>query len=90
MSEEDHNPMDDVDLTDVYAASSGVGAERIVLLLQAEGVEAEARESSVAGFPAAGTQSHLVIVPANQREQARALIKKAVEDGVLPGDGSFL
>lgn len=90
MSDEAHNPLDEMDLVEIYAAASEMGADRIVLMLQDEGVDAVKRESSVAQLPTTSTQRHLVIVPAPDKERAQALIRRAIEDEVLPGDGSFL
>lgn len=84
------NPMDDIDLLDVYAASSQIAAERIVLMLQDRGLQAETRESSVSGFPSVGTARFLIIMPANQGEAAKALIQEAIDDEVIPQDGTFL
>lgn len=90
MSDPQPNPMDQMDLTEVYAASSAMGAERIVLLLQDDGVDASLRESSVTGFPTVSTARHLIIVPSPEAERARSLIRTAIEDEVLPGEGTFL
>lgn len=90
MSDEAGNPLDDMDLVEVYAASSAMGADRIVLMLDDEGIAAQKRESSVAQIPSASTQRHLIIVPSPDKERAQALIKQAILDEVLPGDGAFL
>jgi hypothetical protein len=84
------NPMDDIDLLDVYAASSQIAAERIVLMLQDQGLQAECRESSVSGFPSVGTARFLIVMPANQGERAKSLIEEAIRDEVIPGEGTFL
>ena len=90
MSDEARNPLDQIHLVEVYAAASEMGADRVVLMLEDDGIVAQKRESSVAGFPAASTQRHLVIVSAQDKERAQALIRRAIDDEVLPGDGSFL
>lgn len=90
MSAETQGSLDNMDLADVYAAASAVGAERVVLILREVGVDAESRESSVAGFPAAGTARHLIVVPGHQRAQAVDVIRQAIEDEILPGEGTLL
>lgn len=90
MSENLNNPMDEIDLLDVYAASSQLAAERIVLLLQDQGLAAESREISVSGFPSVGTARFLIVLPADQGPQATSLIQEAIHDEVIPGDGTFL
>lgn len=90
MSTESPSSLDNIDLVDVYAAASAVGAERVVLILREEGVEAESRESSVAGFPAAGTARYLIVVPGHQRAQAVDVVRQAIQDEILPGEGTLL
>lgn len=84
------HPLSGEDLVEIYAAGSEVEADRIVLLLEEEQVEAHKRETSVPVFPGAGSHRHLIVVFEKDRQTAVDSIKKAIEDQVLPNDGSFL
>jgi hypothetical protein len=89
--EETANPFDDIELVEIYAAGSHMGVDRIVMMLQDEGVEALAREITVSEFPSSATERFLVTVPAGDKDKAVELIKQAIADKVLPADaGSFL
>ena len=83
-------PLTNVDLIDVYAASSQLESERIVAILADEGVEAQQSESSVAGFPTDSGHRFLITVFAPSREKAHAVIEQARTDAVITDDGSFL
>lgn len=87
---DEFNPLDEMDLAEVYAAGSAMEANRLVLLLQDEGIEAMSRESSVSKFPSTATQSYLITAPAPDKARAQALIKQAIADEIVPADGTFL
>jgi len=90
-AENEKNPLDDMTLVEVYAAGSHIGVDRIVMMLEDEGIEALAREITVAEFPAAASERFLVTVPTTEKERSANIIKQAITDGVLPGDtGTFL
>lgn len=89
--EDEKNPLDDMNLTEVYAAGSHLGVDRIVMMLADEGIEALGRETTVSEFPSSASERFLVTVPTGDKERAAGIIKQAIEDGVLPGDtGTFL
>lgn len=87
--ENERSPLTDEDIVEIYAAGSDVEADRIVLLLEEQGVDAQRRETSVPVFPGA-TYRHLITVLAHDREKSVTAIRQAIEDGILPADGTFL
>ena len=87
MSTED---LTDVDITVIFAASSGIEADRIVLLLREQGVTANQQESSVSAIPTDTGHRFFVTCFANVAEKAREIIKQAVADEVISSNGSFL
>lgn len=87
--ENEAHPLTDEDIVEIYAAGSDVEADRIVLLLEEQGVEAQRRETSVPVFPGA-THRHLITVFAHERDKSLAAIRQAIEDNILPADGTFL
>lgn len=87
MSTED---LTDVDITAIYAASSAIEADRIVLLLQEEGVQANQQESSVSAIPTDTGHRFFVTCFANVADKARDVIKQAITDEVISSNGSFM
>lgn len=87
---EEQNPLDTVDMADVYAAGSPMEADRISALLLDEGIEAMQREVSVSEFPSTATQRFLILAAEADKGRAQELIRQAIADGVLPADGTFL
>jgi hypothetical protein len=82
--------LDATDMIELYAASSAMEAERIVLILEDEGVEALARALSASSFPADVSSQHLIVVQAPDRDKAKEAIAKARADGVITVTGDFL
>jgi hypothetical protein len=78
------------DLVEIYAASSAVEADRIVLLLDEDGIESIARETTMSSFPSPADSSHLILVREASRAQARALLEAARRDGAISESGAFL
>lgn len=78
------------DLVEIYAAATAVEADRIVLLLEEDGVEAIARETTASSFPAPSDNSHLILVREGSRKQAHDLLEAARRDGAISEDGAFL
>lgn len=78
------------DLVEIYGAATSMEADRIVLLLDEDGIEAIARETTMSSFPAPAESHYLVSVREPQRERARALIEAARRDGAISENGSFL
>lgn len=78
------------DLVEIYAAAGALEADRIVLILDEEGVEAIARETTMSSFPSPSEGSHLILVREPQKAQARTLIEGARRDGAIGETGAFL
>jgi hypothetical protein len=78
------------DLIELYAASSAVEADRLVLLLDEDGIEAIARATTMSSFPAASDAGHLVCVRAGDRARAKQVIEAARADGAVTLHGTFL
>lgn len=78
------------DLVEIYAAATALEADRIVLLLDEEGIEAIARETTTTSFPAPAEDSHLILVREAQRAQARSVIEAARGDSAIGDTGAFL
>ncbi len=74
----------------IYAASSALEAERIVLLLDEEGLKAEKQESSVIGIPTDAGHQFLVTCFAHLSEHAHQVIQKAIDDKIVSAQGTFL
>jgi len=88
--EDADSPWNDEDIVELYAAGSSVEADRIVLLLDEEGIEAQRRETSVPVFPAISNARHLITVLAHDKDRATEVIKRAIDDEILVADGTFL
>jgi hypothetical protein len=78
------------DLVELYAAATRVEADRIVLLLEEDGVEAISRETTMTSFPSPAEAHVLVLVRSNDREKARTLIEAAVREGAVSEGGQLL
>ena len=78
------------DLVEIYAAAGALEADRIVLLLDEEGIEAIARETTMSSFPSTFEGSHLILVRDAQKAQARVLLENARRDGAIGETGAFL
>lgn len=78
------------DLVEIYGAATSVEADRIVLLLEEDGIEAIARATTNSSFPAPAESHYLVCVREPARERARALIEAARRDGAISEAGAFL
>ncbi len=76
------------DILEIYAAASAVEAERLVLLLEEDGIEALARATTMSSFPAGG--QHLVLVKASDREKALKTIADARREGAVSDRGEVL
>ncbi|MCP4502828.1 MAG: hypothetical protein GY822_23050 [Deltaproteobacteria bacterium] len=85
-----NDDLTNVEITTIYAASSAIEADRIVLLLEEEGLKANQQESSVSGIPTDSGHRFLVTCFSNLSEQARDVIKAAIGDEVISSNGSFL
>lgn len=76
------------DLIELYAAPSQLEADRIVLLLGEDGIEALARATTMTSFPTDGTW--LVQVKGADVPQAYKVIAEARRDGAISDRGEFL
>ena len=84
------HPRTDMEIAEAYAAESELEAERIVLLLGDEGIEAFKREVSVSVIPTVAGLRFLVLVFAENLESTNKILTQAREDGILSDTGAFL
>lgn len=77
------------ELVEVYGAASSVEADRIVLLLEEEEIDAIVRATTASSFPSPAAAHHLVCVRGSDQERARHLIEAARRDGAISEDGAF-
>jgi hypothetical protein len=80
--------LDHEDLVELYAAASSIEAERLVMLLGEDGVEAIARATTISSFPT--SSQHLILVRAGDREAAKKTIEDARREGVVSDGGDWL
>lgn len=78
------------DLVEIYAAASAVEADRIVLLLDEDGIESIARATTMSSFPSAAEGSHLILVREASRGKAKEVLEAARRDGAISDAGAFL
>jgi hypothetical protein len=88
-------PADDmtaVTLEEVYVTTSGIEAERLHGLLEAESIACYIRHLGSGAFPTSiGAESGCrIAVPRYQLERAIELIKRARTDGIVSSDGNLL
>ena len=80
--------LDNEDLLEIYAAATSIEAERLVMLLSEDGIEALARATTISSFPAGG--QHLILVKGSDREKATKTIADARREGVVSSQGEML
>lgn len=78
----------DDDLLEIYAAASEVEAQRLVLLLQEDGVEATVRATTSSSFPTGG--QYLILVATSDQHTARTTIANARREGAVSDHGEML
>jgi hypothetical protein len=79
------------DIVEIYGAATSLEADRIVLLLEEEGIEAIAREASMSSsFPSPAEAHYLICVREPEKPKARELIEAARKDGAISDAGAFL
>lgn len=76
------------DLIELYAATSQLEADRLVLLLKDDGIEALARATTMTSFPTTG--AWLVQVRFGDLASARKIIGAARTEGAVSDRGEFL
>ena len=81
-------PLDREDLLEIYAAASAIEAERLILLLEEDGIDGIARATTMSSFPTAG--QHLILVRAGDAEKAKVTIGDARREGVISENGEWL
>jgi hypothetical protein len=79
---------DNDDLVEIYAPAHGIEADRLVLLLADDGIEALARATTSSSFPA--NARYLLLVRASDEARARLTIEHARRDGAVSGGGEWL
>lgn len=82
--------LDAQDLIEIYGAKNVMEADRLVLLLEEDGIEAIQRATTMSSFPTASEAHYLVCVREEQRARAVELIEAARRDGAVSTDGAFL
>lgn len=80
--------LDREDLIEIYAAATQMEAERLVMMLGEDGVEAIARATTISSFPTAG--QHLILVRQSDGDKARKTITDARTEGVVGTTGEML
>jgi hypothetical protein len=75
------------DLVEVYAASHQLEADRLVLLLQDDGIDALARATTMSSFPTTG--AWLVQVRFGDLDAAKKVIAAARAEGAVSDRGEF-
>ena len=76
------------DLVELYAPANAIEADRLVLLLADDGVEAIARATTMSSFPTSA--QHLLLVRGADRQRARATIENARREGAISDGGDWL
>jgi hypothetical protein len=79
---------DDDDLVELYAPANAVEADRLVLLLAEDGVEALARATTSSSFPTAGQM--LLLVRGSELAKATSTIENARREGAISQGGDWL
>ncbi|MBI1949174.1 MAG: hypothetical protein HYS27_26030 [Deltaproteobacteria bacterium] len=82
--------LDAQDLVEIYGAKNVMEADRLVLLLGDEDIEAIHRATTMSSFPTAAEAHYLVCVRADDKARAVELIEAARTDGAISTDGAFL
>lgn len=75
---------------DVYAASDALEAERIITVLEEEGIVAHESSSGVSQIPSLGDNRFIIAVLRGSIKQSKAVIEQARQDGVISANGIFL
>jgi|GEM_PF-1500191 len=79
--------MEAEDLIELYAATNQLEADRLVLLLAEDGIEAIPRATTMTSFPTSG--AWLILVAESAAEAARAVITSARLAGAISDLGEF-
>jgi len=79
--------LDAEDLIELYVAPSQLEADRLVLMLGEDGVEAIPRATTMTSFPTAG--SYLILVKFSDLATAKKTINDARREGAISDAGSF-
>lgn len=82
--------LDAQDLVEIYGAKNVMEADRLVLLLGDEDIEAIYRATTMSSFPTSAEAHYLVCVRADDKARAVGLIEAARNDGAISTDGAFL
>lgn len=79
-------------MIDIYACYDAQQLDRVLGILAEGSIEPLVREHASNAFPVSVglTAEKIVAVEETDADQARALLRTAVDDGVLPGDGLLL
>lgn len=79
--------MEAEDLIELYAATNQLEADRLVLLLAEDGIEAIPRATTMTSFPTSG--AWLILVAESAVDAARKIISNARLEGAISDRGEF-
>lgn len=82
--------MDNENLTDIFLCYDAQLTDRVRAFLEGEGMEVMVRDRSMKDFPTAAEAEQILAVPDANAEAARAFIKNAIDDEVIPDEGKVL
>jgi hypothetical protein len=77
-------------LIDVYVASDEMEAERIMALLEEEGILATESSSGISQLPTIGDSRFIIAVQRGSIKQSKSVIEQARHDGVVSLKGVFI
>ena len=80
------------EMANVYACYNTQQVERVVGILQENGLDVLVRDRSSSAFPTyvGTTAQQLVAVAKHEHDRARDILQAAITDEILPGEGDFL
>ena len=83
---------EDFELVDVYICYSGIEANFIHEVLDSNDIASFVRDMSAPGFPmSVGSHGQVrIVVDGDRLQDSIDLIKQAIEDGAITGEGRFL
>lgn len=78
------------ELVQIYGAATRMEADRIVLLLDEEGVDAVVHETQATSFPSSSGAHYLICVRGPDEPRTRTVIEAARLGGAISEQGTFL
>lgn len=79
------------DMVEVYTARDLIETSVVTGILESAGLEPRVRDMTITPYPVSvgPLGEKRIMVPRDQAEKARELLRRAVEDGILPKKGPF-